>query len=1180
MLKIPHSKRIITDQEETILTGLDSSSLAYVLSQHSDSLPPFSLIISKNISTASALLSDLRFFLSSIEIKKKKPTVILFPGWDLSPYSKLSSSVGNRVQRLSCLKKIQEFDKNSSKEILIIVSPIAALAQGTIAPEILGLLSLNLELNKEFSVDKICAQLDELNYSKIDVVEDPGTYSSRGGVMDIFCPTQKRPYRIDFFGNEIENISIFNVETQKRIKDVSLKKISISPLHEIDTSYIAIERARNTIRNWADKHSYSRSSRENINRVLTNKIINPEMNYLLPFFNSKRSFLWDYLKKDKAITIYMEEKDIESDFLKFLNEKEKEFEISLKKEVIVPSPEELYSNYSQLREGLKGFKSISCSYLNIDSQKKTIKFRQEKLPSLLISKDKKSPNIKPLLDFLHSILSENNIVFFVASTQSQLDRIYFLLSQNNIDSQSLNDAKDGFPEKKVVLVKGLLQKSFFLMGERVIFLSEQDIFGTKKANFHKTMSPQKSFRETLNNTAIGELEKEDFIIHIEHGIGIYKGLKRLKVNHILGDYVHLEYAGKDRLYLPVYRLEFIQKYVGVPGKQPGIDKLGSNLFNKIKAKAKRAIKDIAVSLLKIYAKRKSHKSFVCAEPDNKYREFELNFPYEETPDQVRAIEDTIDDMCSEQSMDRLICGDVGYGKTEVAMRAAFHAVNNGKQVAMLVPTTILSIQHLERFRERFKDFPIIIESLTRFHGSKRQKEIISDLSENKIDIIIGTHRLLSKDVKTANLGLLIIDEEQRFGVTHKEKLKKLRANTNVLTLTATPIPRTLYLSLMGIRDMSIIQTAPVDRFAIRTFIVEFDEDIIRGAIQQEINRGGQAFFIHNRVDSIPTVYRMLVKLCPDIKIAVAHGQLPAKALEKVMMDFYERKYDLLICTTIIENGLDIPSTNTILVNQAHHFGLSQLYQIRGRVGRSHVKAFAYFILPKNVPIGREAKERLNVLERHVELGSGFAVASHDLEIRGGGDILGEAQSGHLTAIGYDLYMELLEEEIASLRGQEVAPQEEIEIRTPFSAYIPEDYIQSPKERLITYKKFSNYKTEEEVEEGQEELVDRFGKVPQETIDFLYLVKIKILLRQMGFRSLVLTEKKCSLEVGEGSQVDVEKLLALLQKEPKSFKMGKGGKKFVFYRATDSMEEGCNAMQYLYQKLSPFPLPHSSHGSST
>ena len=1179
-----NSKYIQFHEKEATVSGLNDSSIGYILSQNLKSLPPFSLIICKNIATASALFSDLRFFLSTVK-KEERLSLMLFPGWDLSPYSKLSSSAGNRIQRLSCLQKIRELNGNPSEKKLIIVTSIMALAQTTIPAKTLETLTLELELHKEYEVNKICAKLDELNYSRMDVVEDPGTYSLRGGVLDIFCPTQKKPYRLDFFGNEIESISLFHTETQRRIKNKSLKKVIASPLHEFDTTYIAIERARNAIRRWADKHSYSRSSRENINRVLLNKIINPEMNYFLPFFNHQISFLWEYLKKEKIASIWIEEKEIESEFSSFIEKKEEEFQMILEKEEIIPSPKELYASYTTIKENLSGCecKSIYFNYLGIETGKKITKFKQEKLPSILISKGRKSPNIQPLLDFLHSSLSKNNIVFFVAGTQSQLDRIYFLLSQNNINTQILDATPNNFsnenPKEKVQLIKGALQKSFFLLEEKIIFLSEQDIFGTKRSTFNKASSSQKLFRETLSKPAITDLAKGGFIIHLEHGVGCYKGLKRLKVNNILGDYVHIEYADKDKLYLPVYRLEFIQKYVGVAGKQPTLDKLGANLFQKTKAKAKRAIKDIAISLLKIYAKRKSHKGFVCIEPDDKYREFELKFPYEETPDQARAIEDTINDMCSEQPMDRLICGDVGYGKTEVAMRAAFHAVNNGKQVAVLVPTTILSIQHLERFKERFKYFPVIIDALSRLRRGKQQAETISQLSKNKIDIIIGTHRLLSKDINIPNLGLLIIDEEQRFGVTHKEKLKKLRINTNVLTLTATPIPRTLHLSLTGIRDMSIIQTAPSDRLAIRTFIIEFDEDIIRSAIYQEIARGGQIFFTHNRVESIPSIYRMLTKLCPNARIAVAHGQLPAKELEKVMMDFYEKKYDLLICTTIIENGLDIPSTNTILVNQAHNFGLSQLYQIRGRVGRSHTKAFAYFILPKDRPASIEAKERLNVLERHVELGSGFAIASHDLEIRGGGDILGEAQSGHLSAIGYDLYMELLEEEIAILRGEEVTSVEEIEIRTPFSAYIPEDYVESPRERLISYKKFSNCKTEEEVETGKEELIDRYGKMPQETENFFYLVKIKILLRHMGFRALVLTEKKCSLEAGANSSINVDKLLALLQKEPKTFKMGKNGKKFVFHRASRTMAEGYTAMRYLFQKIPPLTPPNGLHGMS-
>src|SRR6185369_7804875 len=611
-------------------------------------------------------------------------------------------------------------------------------------------------------------------------------------------------------------------------------------------------------------------------------------------------------------------------------------------------------------------------------------------------------------------------------------------------------------------------------------------------------------------------------------------LEHIELSGVAGDFPLIAYAGGGKLYLPGDRMAPVPRYVGAEGLEPRVDRLGGAAWDKAKAKAREAVEEMAIELLEIYASRQVQKGFVFSPPDDLYKEFEASFAWDETPDQLSAIDDVLQDMMNERPMDRLICGDVGYGKTEVAIRGAFKSVMDGKQVAVLVPTTILAQQHLESFRERFRDYPVKVEMLSRFRSAKEQKAILADLDAGKVDVIIGTHRLIQKDVKFRDLGLLIVDEEQRFGVVHKERLKKFRATVDIMTLTATPIPRTLYMSMMGIRDLSIIDTPPVDRLSIKTIVARFNEELIREAIMRELRRGGQVFFVHNRVQSIGVMAEHLTRIVPEAKIAVAHGQMKEGELEKVMLGFMHGETNILLCTTIIESGLDIPTANTLIVNRADAFGLAQLYQLRGRVGRSKVRAFAYFLIPAEGAIAPDSRERLKILQDISELGAGFRIATHDLEIRGAGDILGAKQSGQIAAVGFELFTELLEETIQRLKGEDLSERVEPEIKLRIPAFIPEDYVKDSNQRLVLYKKLTQIISEEEVSEIQSELVDRYGKPPLSVEYLLELMKLRLLFKKYLVREAEFDGKRLIISFHEKTPVSPDLIIGLIKNQPRKY----------------------------------------------
>jgi transcription-repair coupling factor (superfamily II helicase) len=751
--------------------------------------------------------------------------------------------------------------------------------------------------------------------------------------------------------------------------------------------------------------------------------------------------------------------------------------------------------------------------------------------NLDVKRDLEQPSSKEslriLVELLKGWMDLGQEVWLVVTQDSQARRLRDILAFYQIEAgyQPERRSRFGSGGPSIQIITGSLKAGFRLNEPALIFLTEEEIFGSRKESKKVTREELGSFASSLDDLKLG-----DFVVHRDHGIGRYQGLRFLRSDTWEGEFLFLEYGDSDKLYLPVDRIQGIHKFQGLEEQIPVLDRLGGNTWSKAKIKARKAVEKIARELVELYARRALVKGFSFSPRDQLFKEFEAGFPYDETPDQLRAIEEVLTDMESENPMDRLICGDVGYGKTEVAMRAAFRAVLDGKQVAFLVPTTVLAEQHFQTMQRRFQGYPVEYRALSRFKTPREQKSILEDLSEGRVDIVVGTHRLLQKDVRFRDLGLMIIDEEHRFGVSHKERLKTLKTQVDCLTLTATPIPRTLQFSLAGIRDLSTIETPPENRQSIRTFIARFEEDKIVEAVRQEMQRGGQVFFVHNRVHNIEAMAHFLKKILPGVRIGIAHGQLPERQLEKVMLRFIHRELDLLLCTTIIESGLDIPTANTIIINQADHFGLAQMYQLRGRVGRARERAYAYLMISAESTLTREAQKRLKVLMDFSELGAGFKIALHDLQIRGAGTLLGTRQSGHIAAVGYEMYMELLEESIREMKGETAVEDWEPELRLRTPAYIPENYIEDPGQRLSFYKRLSSVGDEEALDRMRAEMEDRFGQLPPEAGSLLQVLGAKIKMKSLGIEKMEVMDNELFLTLHPQGPWSSEKLLAAVQKK--------------------------------------------------
>jgi len=1027
------------------ISNLVGSSLSFIISEGFKSVQkPFLIILNDK--------EEAAYYLNDLEQLLPEKDVFFYPGSYRRPYQVEETDNANVLLRSEVLNRI-----NSRKSPAIIVTYPDALFEQVVTKAELNRNTLKIGLNDLLTLDFVNEVLFEYNFNKVDFVSEPGEFSVRGGIIDVFSYANNEPFRIEFFGDEVESIRTFDVETQ--LSTNKINKISIMP----NVENKALTEKRESFLNYISSKT-----------VVFTKNIDFLANRLDSFY-------------EKAEVAYTELNSV-------LNH---------------AKPNALFCNGIVIKNQLQNFTLIEISN---SRQTELVSASHQKIPNqvqrnVIQFNTKPQPSFNKNFELLIKNLQENTALgyknYLFCDSQKQAERFHDIF----------NDVDEEIEYKTLVFP---IYQGFIDVENKLVCYTDHQIF----ERYHKFRlkngyaKKQAITLKELTNLTIG-----DYVTHIDHGIGKFGGLQKIDVDGKQQEAIKLVYGDRDILYISIHSLHKISKYSGKDGKPPKLYKLGSGAWKKLKQKTKSRIKHIAYNLIELYAKRKMQKGFQYNPDSYLQNELEASFMYQDTPDQSTATQDIKTDMENEQPMDRLVCGDVGFGKTEIAIRAAFKAVDNGKQVAILVPTTILAYQHFRTFTERLKDFPVTVDYLNRFRTAKQRKVVLEGLASGAVDIVIGTHQLTNSTIKYKDLGLLIVDEEQKFGVAVKDKLKTIKENVDTLTLTATPIPRTLQFSLMAARDLSVISTPPPNRHPIESNVIRFNQEIIRDAIRYEIQRGGQVFFIHNRIENIKEVAGLLQRLLPDVKIGIGHGQMDGKKLEQLMLSFINNEFDVLVSTTIVESGLDVPNANTIFINNANNFGLSDLHQMRGRVGRSNKKAFCYFITPPYHNMTDEARKRIQAIELFTDLGSGINIAMKDLEIRGAGDLLGGEQSGFINDIGFETYQKILNETIEELKENEFKelyknasnkPKEfvkEIQIDTDFEILFPDDYINIISERLNLYNKLAELKTEEELRKFELELTDRFGEIPIQVVDLLNSVRIKWLAKKLGIERLILKQSK-------------------------------------------------------------------------
>ncbi len=1130
-----HFEKVLTREMErgrqTIeVVGTDSPlALALFLSQTNGSgfVGQINLVVVPTLKEATQFETDLRFFDPQLD-------VAILPSFDVSPYSGLYPNARIMSGRIRWMHGAAHPDPKR-----IFVAPIEALLQKTLHPAVLKKNSRTFRVNDEFP-SHLTRLLLEIGFQSVPVVEDEGTFAIRGGIVDIFSPAHQWPVRIELFGDTIESIRLFNPETQR--SEGAQATFTLIPPREILYSDEARIRASSRYRHNVAERPVDPVDKDLILQSLVQGQLFPGLDFLLSDFYESLARPIDHFATTPTLWMLnpmdiAHEADLLSEGLK------KDF-VSAESHPLRPLPSDLYSAFD---ETLWDLAERKISFSRISIQDKPFEADESAKPLALAAHEIKVAPSTTANESVADLIAQtqrwrdDGLTIFIASssmTQGQRLKAIFenstllptLLAADEYQWHSWREEQRQNP-KALHIIPRSLQESLRLADEGLVFLRDEDFFGQKKRRREYKVTG--TLEQRTHSLSFGDLQPGDCIVHVLHGIGVYEGLKVMPINGVPAEFIQLSYKDNDKLYLPIYRIGQIQKYSG-PGGEKIIDKLGGTQWQKTKTKVRHNLRELAAELLQIYAKRAQvHRPPLNAE-ENEFHKFEAFFQYDETDDQLKAVSDIVKDFEGDRPMDRLVCGDVGFGKTEVAMRAAFVAVQAGKQVGVLAPTTVLSFQHLETFQRRFRQWPVQIRALNRFVPPADVKKTLTELKEGKVDIVIGTHRLLSKDVGFKDLGLMIVDEEQRFGVTHKEKIKKFKAAIDMLTLSATPIPRTLNMSLMGMRDLSIINTPPVDRLPTRTFVTKFDEETIRKAITSEIHRGGQVFFLHNRVQSIYNTADQLRQIVPEARLRVGHGQLEEEELEKTMVAFFNHEIDVLVCTTIIESGIDNPRANTMIIDDAHMFGLSQLYQLRGRVGRSKERAYCYLLVPGTKRLDKDAQERLKVIQENTALGSGIKIAHHDLELRGAGNLLGEDQSGHIDAVGYELYLELLEEAIAEVKGEPILEQIEPDINVRIPAFIPDNYMPDIRLRLSYYKAMASITGPDDMDKIEDELRDQFGKLPDEVFNLMGLMLIRHHCRELGIRDLSSGPKTVSLAFTEKTPLPADRVVRLAQQENKKF----------------------------------------------
>lgn len=1086
--------------------------------------------------------------------------VSLFPDWETLPYDNFSPHQDIISDRIAKLYQLP----TQSNGITIV--PISTLLQRQSPRDFLMQHTLMVKAGDLYSLDRLRMQLEKSGYRHVDQVFGPGEYASRGSIIDLFPMGSVDPYRIDFFDDEIDTIRTFDPETQRTIENI--ETIRLLPAHEFPTSKEAIEEFRGR---WRQKFEAKREP-ESIYMQVTKGTWPAGIEYWQPLFFDNTETLFDYISDD---TLLVNVGDLETAIDTFLADVDYRYD-QRKIDPLRPllEPKELWLKKDELFSHFKQKPIAQLSIEKIQARAGRTNPKLEKLPELHAKQQNKEP-LAELRQFSESY--SGNIVFSVESEGRREALLELLrgIKLKPIEMDSLNKAVES--KRKFTMILGAAEHGFVHSGPDFALICESDLLGDR------VIQRRRKDKKAVNSDTIirhlAELKPGQPVVHLEHGIGRYIGLQILEAGGLTTEYVTLEYQNEAKLYVPVASLNLISRYSGSAEDGAPIHKLGGEAWGKARRRAAEKVRDVAAELLDVYAKRELKPGHKFKLDRGQYATFKAGFPFEETDDQVTTIDAVMSDMCQAKAMDRLVCGDVGFGKTEVAMRATFICTDNDKQVAVLVPTTLLAQQHFENFRDRFANLPIRVEVLSRFKSAKEQKKILTDTAEGKVDILIGTHKLLQDSIKFRDLGLLIVDEEHRFGVRQKEKVKAMRADVDILTLTATPIPRTLNMAMSGMRDLSIIATPPARRLAIKTFVRENDDGIIREAILREIMRGGQVYYLHNQVESIDKVAEDLAKLIPEARVTTAHGQMRERELERIMNDFYHQRFNVLVCTTIIETGIDVPTANTILMDRADKLGLAQLHQLRGRVGRSHHQAYAYLLTPHPKALSKDAVKRLEAIASLEDLGAGFTLATHDLEIRGAGELLGDEQSGQIQSVGFTLYMEMLEQAVEALKeGREpslddlLKEQTEVELRLP--ALLPDDYIPDINTRLSMYKRIASVQNLNQLMEMKVELIDRFGTLPDAAKNLLSVNEVKLDAAAINVKKIEAHDKGGYIEFYPNADINPMFLVKLLQGHAQNYKM-EGPTKLKFTLPLADRRERIRFISDLLEQFQQNRMPKSA-----
>lgn len=1127
---------------------LHGASLALALAEQFENSQTH-LVIAPNHLVATHLLNQLKFLWHDLA---HAPNIYLFPDWETLPYDHFSPHQDIVSDRLNILNQLQQ-----NKPMVLIVA-VSTMMHYLPPASFLNRHTFVLKKNESFVLEPFRKRLVDAGYHAVSNVLEHGEFAVRGGLFDIFPTGSRVPFRIERFGDTVESIRVFDPETQRTIKQLEL--IHILPARECPIDQQGISQFRDAFR----ENFSGNPSQYPIYDMVSQGKFPQGIEYYLPLFFEKTVTLFDYLPQNTKIYCI---EDIRQQAEQFWQEVNKRFE-QRKHDISHPvlSPDKLFLRSHILFQQLKDYHPLRLRHAPEVSVQHATNFNT--LPGPLLPIQRKSE--KPLATLVDYIKHTPYRVIFVVESAGRREALLDLLSREQIYPKLHSSFVACLEANDTInLIVGPLSEGVELPNANLSLIVEAQIFGEsatpqQRAREKRVLDPDSMIRD------LTELRINAPLTHLEYGVGRYLGLQLIENEGIQSEFIVLQYANNDKIYVPVTSLHLLSRYSGTDSEHAPLHRLGSDQWRKERQKAAEKIHDVAVELLEIHAKRAASLGYSHQYAREEYETFCRGFPFEETPDQSRAIQDIIKDMQSPQPMDRLICGDVGFGKTEVAMRAAFVAIQSGKQVCVLAPTTLLASQHFESFRDRFAEFPVTIALLSRFQSPKEATEIIDKLQEGRLDLVIGTHKLLQNHISFKQLGLLIIDEEHRFGVRQKEKIKSLRAQVDILSMTATPIPRTLNMAMAGMRDISLIATPPAKRLAIKTFWQEKNEPLIREAILREILRGGQVFFLHNNVQTISHTVQTLQQLVPEAKIQMAHGQMRERELERIMSDFYHQRFNVLVCTTIIETGIDIPTANTIIIDRAEHFGLAQLHQLRGRVGRSHHQAYAYFLTPKISGLTEDAKKRLEVITSIEDLGAGFVLATHDLEIRGAGELLGEDQSGHMHAIGFNLYMEMLDEAVEALKTGKLPElnaksSHEAEIELGISAIIPEEYVGDVNTRLTLYKRIAHAKQPETRHELQVELVDRFGLLPKPVKNLFLITNLKTVATQIGIVRIVASSQSIRIDFSEKPLINLHTLIHKIQNHPMQYQL-EGSSRLKMIMHTPADETRIHTIETLLKEL--------------